>query len=112
LNLQSKEPDPWSARSALQEAAALRPALDLRNVYARCLDLPGLRLVQTFTAPLDGPATVLPEHLPRSAWWLTGRASLLPDAPRLRTLIHGGPVEFDIRTGQVLATRDSPGEKN
>jgi WD40 repeat protein/tRNA A-37 threonylcarbamoyl transferase component Bud32 len=105
----------WLALDAVRRAAALRPGLDLRNEYVRCLDLHDLRPVHDYAlaadaaiagsapGPLGGTDAPPEALLPHPKLWFTGRAAISDNALRLRTFSERRPVDLDPWSGQTLA---------
>src|SRR5262249_32599184 len=90
----------WAALDALAPAAAIRPDLDLRDEFLRCLDLADVRPVADWQVggelPIEGKKGK--SALPFSPSPLPGNGA---GEYRIRTVLGKRPLEVDLRDGQV-----------
>jgi len=109
------------AMDALKSAAEVRPGLDLRNEYIRCLELPGFRPVSELSFP-DGdaglpkatidrlPVDIRREFAARSIW-MWGSVTFGESDDRVMVVPPvGQPAEFDARTGKLLSLLSARGK--
>ncbi len=100
VQVQSRQPNPWSAFRGLKDAAAIRPGLSLRNVFARCLDLPGIRPL-----PMGSEQWRIQG---RSDPWLTGRCGLAEEGNRVRTIANQRALDIALDSGRTIESCEVP----